>query len=448
MEPIQNDNHLDEIFQLIRTGHNVLLHGPGGVGKSYIIKQLYAILSDIPVTMEDAIEASTAYRPKTYVTATTGVAAVNLSDEHVKATTLHSFAGVGTAELDATSLLKKMKYIAVKRWEDCELLIIDEISMLGAKLFKKLDIIAKHIRKNNKPFGGIQLIVSGDFLQLPPVKDDWIFACLEFTQLKLHPVIFKEPFRYTDVKFFELLQRARIGKINKSDFQILNSRVKANQNMHALLKDIVEQNKASVGEVIRPTMLFSKRCDVYAFNMQELEKIKGDNYIFNALDTIMYTDNNIAHEAILDDAIPSQIILKVGAQVMLRINLSVDEGLVNGSRGVVNEIIPDEAVIVKFLNGQKIRIELNPYVYETISTKIIRLQIPLILAFANTIHKLQGCTCDYVIVDLGPSVFSPAQAYVALSRCRNIQGLFISEFIQSSIRSDKDALLYVEQLDK
>jgi ATP-dependent DNA helicase PIF1 len=437
MENIENCSQYDKILDTVLSGRHILLHGPGGVGKSYTLRYLAKTLRS-------------EFGKNVYITATTGVAAVNLSDmsRGLSVTTLHRFAGVGTAELDVNGLVSKIKskHQSLKRWKKCQILIIDETSMLGGGLFQKLDSTGKIIRGNLEPFGGIQLILSGDFLQLPPVKDNFLFLSQAYQDLNIRPFILEKAYRYDNLDFFELLSRVRMGVPSQEDIKILRARGRAHLKMQDLLLTLTNEK---AGEVIKPTMSYSKRADVDFFNHRELEKLEGDLITFNCVDTFTNKKGSANQEEyfrLLDDAIPRSIQFKVGAQVMLKQNLDVDNCLVNGSRGVVSEIIKDEALIVKFLNGTKLRVDLGQWEIEDKYAKAKRVQIPFVLAWASTIHKLQSTTLDFVIADLGPSIFSPGQAYVALSRCRNIEGLFISEFIPSCIQADKEALKYVNTL--
>jgi ATP-dependent DNA helicase PIF1 len=429
---------MDDILKSVLSGRNLLLAGPGGVGKSHTIRYLAKSL--------DAVGK------KVYITASTGVAALNLSQDgsDIKTTTVHAFAGCKTATLDIHPLINMVRTNnkAVKNWMKCEILIIDEISMIGGELFKKLDAIAKAIRENKKPFGGIQLILSGDFLQLSPVKDTWVFLTKEWENLILRPFVLEIPYRYDDTSFFELLQRIRIGDLTEQDYKILKSRVKAHEKVQEILKNITTDE--NVGEIIKPTILYSKRIDVDEYNQKELKKLPGEPIKFTAIDTTVYKKNVRLedYKKMLDDDIPSILHFKVGAQVMLRVNLDLKLGLCNGSRGVVCDIIPDEALMVKFLNGQKVKIELHPRKFEDKKIIITRYQIPCILAYSCTIHKCQGSTLDYSIVSLDSSIFCPGQAYVALSRCRNISGLFISNFVSQSIKADQTAINYCNAIKK
>ena len=427
------------IDEIVSQNRNILLQGMAGVGKTWLLRRIAKILRY-------------EYNLKVFITATTGCASVALSEisSGLSVTTLHRFAGVGTAELDVKGLVAKIrsKNHLVKRWLKCQVLIIDEVSMLGEQFFQKLDAIAKIIRNDNRPFANIGLIFSGDFLQLPPVKDNWIFIGEAFKALNCRPFILEKPYRYNDIEFFEMLSRIREGLPSPDDIKVLKARVKANEKMQELLQKLSSEK---AGEVIKPTMCYSKRADVDTFNQRELEKLEGELVEFVAVDSFFSKKNEANKDdyaRLLDETIPRTLYFKVGSQVMLKQNLDVDAGLVNGSRGVVSEIIPDEAMIVKFLTGSKIRVELGRWSIEDKRGGITRTQIPFVLAWASTIHRLQGANMDFVIVDLGYSVFCPGQAFVALSRCKNAQGLFISEFIPSSIQANKEALEYTKFLKK
>ena len=426
-------DRIDKILERINNKQNVLIVGAGGCGKSFTLINLVQILKEQDKSV--------------YVTATTGVAALNLGEKNnINVTTVHRFAGVGTAQVSVKELLIRMKFQARERWLKCQVLIIDEISMLGGSFFQKLDNIAKTIRNNSKPFGGIQVIASGDFAQLPPVKDIWVFKTDEWKSMEFTPFILDKPYRYDNIDFFNMLSRIRVGTVTDEDYKILKARVRANHRLQELLLKISSEK---AGEVIKPTMFYAKRCNVDIFNQRELDKLPGETVTFTAVDEFQIKKGNPVKEdyiKLLDEDIPQSISFKVGAQVMLKHNLDVDAGLVNGSRGVVNEIVPGEALIVKFLNGIKLRVELLKRVIETKKAIASRTQIPFILAWSSTIHKSQSISVDYMVVDLGPDIFSDGQAYVALSRCRKIEGLFISELSKSHITANQEALEYMEHL--
>jgi ATP-dependent DNA helicase PIF1 len=293
------------------------------------------------------------------------------------------------------------------------------------------------VRKNDRPFGGIQLILSGDFLQLPPVKDRWLFESDKWNDLQFSAFIFEEPQRYSDLKWFHFLLRARKGDISQKDVAMLRERVEAYEKL--------KENTLSV----KPTILYSRRVDVESYNKTELDKLEGKMFTYQAVDTFSAYKPSAIREYYtkpLEDTIPTVISLKIGAQVMLKVNFDVDNCLVNGSRGVIIELTP-YIVSVKWVNGTVSLI--TPYTWEQKDKKACatRTQIPLILAWSATIHKSQGCTLDSVVCDIGNSVFCPGQAYVALSRVRCLEGLYLSGFKPSSIMADPSSLEFVKGME-
>jgi hypothetical protein len=180
----------------------------------------------------------------------------------------------------------------------------------------------------------------------------------------------------------------------------------------------------------------------------ELDKLETEEYIFVATDTFLPRtkwSRQDKYTAILDQAIPDKISLKIGAQVMLKANLDISSGLANGSRGVIVDIT-EENIDVKWLNGRTTHVTFYTWESEDKEGCASRTQIPLILAYSITIHGCQGCTLDYVICDLGGSIFSNGQAYVALSRVRSSEGLFLKDFIPQRIMVDADALEFIDSM--
>jgi len=431
---ISEDYQIRCIINEIIRGKNIILHGPGGTGKTYSIKIIASGL--------------VGYGKRVCCTATTGIASINLNvpEKFIVATTLHSWAGVGLAQLDAENLAKKVSKNskAVTRWRTTDILILDEVSMLGADFFDKLDIVGKHIRKSQKPFGGLQLILSGDFLQLPPVKDGWSFESNVWEKLKLVPFIFKEAKRYDDANYFGLLLRVREGNHTSSDIKKLKARCKAYKTLQEIL------SKANSENVIKPTILYSLRADVDSYNKAELDKLEGKEVEYLAFDQFegdVSSSRVEDYKKLLNEAMPEKVVLKKGAQVMLKVNLDPIMGLVNGSRGVIIEVEPNQ-VYVRFINGIKLYVGFYGWKIEDKQGSATRSQMPFILAYSLSIHKSQGCTLDYAVCDLGSTVFAKGQAYVALSRVRNLKGLFLSSFHDGCISVDVKASKYVKCLDK
>lgn len=394
-----------EAFDLMANGQSVFLTGPAGVGKSNLIKMF-----------------RDEYSTHKYIaiTSTTGISAILLGG-----TTLHSYLGIGlgTGSTGAltTKILKK-PYLR-KKWKQLDTLIIDEVSMLDPELFDKLEAIARAVRYDERPFGGIQLILSGDFAQLPVVgSDNFVFESKQWDACIKHVFYLTTIMRQTDVDFQKCLNEARMGKFSPESKQLLTSCL----------------NRKLVNDYgIKPTKLFSTNAEVDFVNKQELDTLadtlEGEDAEFRQYDLEMEVYSSVRpaqRQYIIEKyrkncIATAELRLCKWAQVMLLHNLDLDKGLCNGSRGVVVDFLEDMPV-VKFLNGEQRVIDYHIWEYEEGDRKLLSItQIPLKLAWAVTIHKSQGATLDYVEVDL-ENVFEYGQAYTALSRVRNIEGLSIT----------------------
>lgn len=425
---------MEEILFAIDEGRNVILTGPGGCGKTHSIRFLTSALVDMGRDVG--------------VTSTTGISAINLNvpEKSIVARTLHSYAGIGLAQGTPEELYAKVfnNRNAYNRIRNVEILFLDEFSMLGAELFEKVDYVFRYVRRKiNKPMGGVILVASGDVLQLPPVKEQFVFKCDAWKKLKFKPFFFEDPKRYNDLDFFHLLQRLRKSEHTGEDIQTLKGRVVAYENY----KKAIEGKDPS--KVLKPTMFHSRKMEVATINKNELEKLEGPEFTFMAQDTFTAYKDNAKRELYfksLEDNIPQYINLKVGAQVMLRKNIDIERGLVNGSRGVITAITSGESVKVSFVNGISEKIGMQTWKIKDKRGIASRTQIPFILAWACTIHKAQGATCDLCVCNIGSSIFTEGQAYVALSRVRNLKGLFLSDFYPKAIKTNEEALEYNNKL--
>lgn len=421
---------LHSILSLLLHKHHVLLHGPGGTGKSHLLSQLHLALNQL------LINHSTV--------ASTGISAFHLGSF---ARTIHSWAGVGIADLNSHQLaLRVSKRDDVKlRWRQVRVLIIDELSMISDVLFDKLEYVARYVRENDSFFGGITLVISADFLQLPPVEDNWVFHSKIFQSAHFHVFDFKKGMRYHDPLWFNLLLRIRNSTHTNQDIDILQSRVTAYDDY---IDNLSNQDEMSV----KPTILYSTKKDVNNYNHCELIKLNQHETIYKAKDNsvvLVKTKHKINLDKYImqmDEAIDPTIHLRPGAQVMLKVNLDLQRGLVNGARGVVTECNIESVMVLFYGKRTPIKICLHVWKYEDDKIVYTREQIPLILAWASTIHKSQGCTLDFAICDLGSSIFADGQAYVALSRVRSLDGLLIKNLHANRIKANKDALIYVNNL--
>ncbi|CAG8810077.1 25550_t:CDS:2, partial [Racocetra persica] len=299
------------------------------------------------------------------VTATSGIGA-----EVIGGTTLHSFLGIGVdSNLSVEELLDRIltsrSSYARKNWRKIKVLIIDEISMLGGELFDKLESLARQIRQSEQPFGGIQLILAGDFCQLPPVG--------------------KSPLYCFAAKAWE--NYIRLGRFSKSRWEKFVS--------------LLAREPTWPDDGIRPVSLYATSQEAEATNNHELIQLPEPSYLFTADD--QEKEPGKLKELIRDCLAAAKLELKIGAQVMLITNY-LEKRLVNGSQGVVIEKIEG------YDNNNQ------PVISAT------RTQIPLILSYAITIHKSQGQTIERLKVDLS-KCFVSGQIYVALSRASDPQFL-------------------------
>lgn len=436
--PINMSNQKDEkddyqeLKNNLSLGWNIFLTGPGGVGKSYYINKLKDEYRQ--KYYEDYTDEKEGNRYHFCVTSTTGVSAFNLG-----AQTIHSFSGIGILKPYDTidSVMKRVKKMKTtrERIQSCRILVIDEISMLGTSYFEMLDQVFRKIKNTPLLFGGIQVILTGDFLQLPPINDKFCFQSELWTQLELKTIYLTKMYRVNDPVYTGILERARIGRQTEEDNDILYSRVDAFREMKI---DYTNQT-------IQPTFLYSKKVNVNDKNKEELDKNPNELLIFQTEYTDLKEDLDIDKIKMDNDT----LYLKVGCQVMLTVNLDVECGLVNGSRGIITDYDSRNRLIqVKFLDGSEMSISRHITTFEDDNGKVLYRteQFPLMLAYALSIHKVQGSTLDFAVINLGQSIFEESMSYVALSRVRNLKGLFLEAFKPRKIFCSQDALLFYESL--
>lgn len=407
-----------EAFDAMVEGRNVLLTGSAGAGKSILITTFYDLYKD---------------SRHIGITSMTGTSAILLNG-----TTLHSFTGIGLGTAPTDTLIMKIQKspFLTKRWRTLDTLIIDEISMLTPTLLEKLETIAQVIRMNNEPFGGIQLILSADFLQLPCVESEQFCFESKVWEKCVDKVFYlTKVYRQDDPVFQQCLSEIRLGNMSPETKEILKSRVDA-------------ELKTDTG--IKPTKLFSLNVSVNRVNQEELEKLNGDLYQYDLEITFIkpkVNRNYLMEKFRKQCRVPECLKLCVGAQVMLLHNRDIENHLVNGSRGVVIDFVEDFPM-VRFLNGMEIIIDYHSWDLEENGHKILSYtQVPLKLAWATSIHVSQGQTLDFVDVDLS-NVFERGQAYVALSRVRTLQGLRITGLDFGRIKAHPRAVEFYKKLEE
>ncbi|XP_035027230.2 ATP-dependent DNA helicase PIF1 [Hippoglossus stenolepis] len=403
------------VLSAVLSGKNVFFTGSAGTGKSFLLKR---IMGSLP--------------PKsTFATASTGVAAC-----HIGGTTLHSFAGMGSGSAPLEQCIELAQRPGVlQHWTTCRHLIIDEVSMVEAQFFDKLESVARSVKRSTEPFGGIQLIICGDFLQLPPVSKGKENATFCFQARSWRKVIqvnmeLTEVRRQTDQTFISLLQAVRVGRVT--------------EEVTAKLLKSAYHNIERDG--ILATRLCTHKDDVELTNENKLQQLPGSVRVFEALDS----DPGLVKTIDVHSPVNRLIQLKVGAQVMLAKNLDVTRGLVNGARGVVVAFESGKHGLprVRFLCGVTEVLKQERWVFKSGGgIHLSRQQLPLKLAWAISIHKSQGMTLDCVEISLA-RVFESGQAYVALSRARSLEGLRVMDFDPRVVRADPDVLVFYKKLRK
>ena len=439
------NEQLSVINHLLK-GENLFLTGGGGVGKSYLLSVIYTEFSGLKKRlMATKNPGSVAKLPRIQMCALTGCAALLLGH---KAKTLHSWAGIGLGKGSVSELYIKIRrnQKAMRNWLCTDLLIIDEISMMTAELLDKLNEIGKKVRSNKKPFGGIQVLFVGDFFQLPPVNKSneptmFAFESLTWKEAITSAIELTQIQRQKDEVFQKVLKEARTGNLTKESCEILRGC----------------QGRDWKGNKIRPTLLFPRRAEVEMINDSNLRALTGRRYNYKARlvydgkipDGFIESDENFQRALNMfdsDGAYSKELELMVDAQVMLIANVDPDSGLVNGSRGVVVGFCPStELPIIEFVNGVKKPVGHHTWPIEDYEF-ISRSQVPLKLAWACTTHKSQGATLDSALVDIGTGNFEFGQAYVALSRARSLEALYLYDFDPTAFKAHPKVKKFYSEL--
>ena len=426
-------------------GHNIFITGPGGTGKSALIRMIYK-------------NAMSKWKD-IHVTALTGCASILLN---CKAKTLHSWAGIGLGQGTTEYYILKIKKNKFLKaiWKETKVLVVDEVSMLSLKLFDMLNAIGKAVRGNQKPFGGIQLIFSGDFYQLPPVgdkdepdtqrfcfeSDDWNSVFHRDNQIE-----FKKIFRQTDEIYSTILNQIREGKIKRKSNDLLLQyvgREMAENLVAEPTKLFPTKNKVEQINIIRMSALHGEEKEFKIRYIKDLEMTKSEKETRR-----QFTEQDIQIE--LDFLAGNlmcekEIKLKVGSQVMCIINIKSETGdilICNGSQGIITEFCElTSCPKVKYNNGIQMLMTRHVWASDKIPGIGVS-QIPLILSWALTIHKSQGATLDAAEIDVGSGIFECGQTYVALSRVKSLEGLYLTSFDAKRIRINKKVKEYYESLN-
>ena len=449
-------NEQQYALEQFKLGKNLFVTGPGGTGKTKLIHHL--------------VDYAKSNCKNIQVCAMTGCAAILLN---CGARTIHSWSGIktGKGQKDAivNSVLRNKN--AVNAWRKVQILIVDEVSMMSEKIFNVLNEIGKRARKSILPFGGIQLIFTGDFYQLPPVptagEPETERFCFESNNwYSVFPIEnhieLRTMFRQTDPLYINILLQIRNGELTEENKKILQKYVKREYNAE-------EHNGCIL------TKLFPVRNKADFVNNAQFSKIQEKEYNFEChikTDCSTFIENNkpislellaktrtlsqneIQYEidSLINNTPCSQTLaLKIGAAIMCTVNIDMDSGICNGSQGIVINFIENPTgeftPVVKFSNGIVKTIQKHYWQSDEYPAIAVG-QYPLLLAWALTIHKIQGATMSMAEIDIGFSIFEYGQTYVALSRIQSLEGLYLSAFNPDRIRTNPKVIEFYKNIPK
>lgn len=377
-----------EALKILQSGRNVFLTGEPGAGKTYTVNQFTDWLNreDIPYV----------------VTASTGIAA-----SHINGSTIHSWSGIGIMrELDEADVngirFAKFHYNRIK---PAEVLILDEVSMLDATFIDDLDKVLTALHKKDLPFGGVQVVMVGDFFQLPPVvkkgETRFSFESEAWHRAAMKVCYLTEQHRQDDPVFTDLLRSMRFGQVTDQHKDILKSRMSSKES---------------------PVHLFTHNANVDQMNLEKLAQLPGETKTY----TMSSSGNPKVVEILKRNCLsPDLLHLKEGAMVMFTAN-KPQLGFVNGSVGVV-ESLGHDAPVIKLLDGPTVYPERHSWKHLGNSKEVVASisQFPLRLAWAITVHKSQGMSLDTASIDLSRA-FEYGHGYVAISRVRSLEGLHLA----------------------
>lgn len=434
----------NKAFVLFTRSQNLFITGPGGTGKTKLIQHLYRY--------------SLIRNKNIQVCALTGCAAVLLD---CNARTLHSWAGIGFNHLSFEHILaQQLKYKKnVEKWTSIDILIVDEVSMMSKTLFELINKLAKKIRNNPLPFGGIQVVFTGDFFQLPPISDkdqpaEFCFESDDWYEVfsKENHIELKTMFRQTDDLYIDILSQIRIGCLDADHIEVLQQHVGKPKPENLVITKLfpirlkADQYNTKMfneldAEVQRYTIIKNNNVLIYLYNNEKIDSklVAKCNQLSDA--QLKFEMDQLIH----NNNIPLTLELKVGACVMCTRNIDVVNKICNGSQGTIIGFNAYKNPIVQFDSG--IIMPIEPFHCQHSEYPcIVVTQYPLCLAWATTIHKIQGATLTNAEIDCGLNIFEYGQTYVALSRIKSLDGLYLSNFNPIKIKANPKVIEFYKNI--
>lgn len=406
-----------DALEILKMGRNVFLTGPAGSGKTFVLNEYISYLKTLGVEVA--------------ITASTGIAST-----HINGMTIHAWSGLGIKNTLTDYDLEAMteKQYLYKRFEKTQVLVIDEISMLSGNQLTMVEWICRTFKHNDKPFGGMQVILCGDFFQLPPItrtsfgesaENDFAYESDAWKFAKFTICYLSEQHRQKDKDYLIVLNQIRANNVTTETIALLRSRENVEPDVD-----------------VPATKLFTHNVDVDTINHRHLDTLttaskefsmssKGKDFLIDGLKRSCLA--------------PERLRLKEGARVMFVKN-NYEVGFVNGTLGVVTGFNTFGEPVVRTTGGKLISVvPMSWSIEEEGKVKAEISQLPLRLAWAITVHKSQGMSLDAMEVDLSKS-FVKGMGYVALSRVRSLEGMKLLGFNTLSLEVDPHVLEFDEEL--